>query len=110
MGCPQWQFVAPLARVFAQLNSSPLSERFRAGTSLYHLIISTAAKHGLEPDEPFVSVSMDRTCSMLEVTYWCRTGGQVLDRKLCTEAEAPGEIDRKLTRLWKDSKGEQTAV
>lgn len=90
--------------------SSSRADRFRAGTSLYHLIISTAPKHGLGPQEPFVAVTIEMATEQLELTYWAKTGGPVVEKKLCEEGEAFSEIDRLLDRLRQETKGDLPPV
>jgi hypothetical protein len=54
--------LAPLIDLTRQIASTKYRQSYRAGTSLKEtLLISTAAQHSLEPDDPHISVSIERT-------------------------------------------------
>jgi hypothetical protein len=103
---PQWKFLEPLERFVQGMASSEHADAFRAGQSLYHLMISTALKHGLEGDEPFVSVTVNSDTGLFELTYWRKTGGPVVIERSCDEAMIMQEVDLLLERLWRDTKGD----
>ena len=45
-----------------QIAATPFGQSYRAGTSLREtLLISTAARHHLEPEDPYIAVSVERT-------------------------------------------------
>lgn len=45
-----------------QIAATPYGQSYRAGTSLREtLLISTAARHHLEPEDPYIAVSVERT-------------------------------------------------
>ena len=52
----------PLVDLTQQIAATKYAQSYRAGTSLREtLMISTAAQHRLEPDEPYITVSIERT-------------------------------------------------
>src|SRR5688572_11364809 len=100
----QWTFLAPLADLVRTVAASDLADRFRAGPSLYHLLVSTAPRHRLEPDEPFVSVTIDEA-GVFSLAYWREIGGPILARKRCEAKDVLSELSTLLERLWADTKG-----
>lgn len=101
---PHLRSLEPLVGLVRTVADSDLSDRFRAGQSLLTLMVSTAPKHGLEPDEPFVSVTIDEA-GVFSLEYWREVGGPILARKRCGAQDALSELSTLLERLWADTKG-----
>ena len=100
---PFWERIAPLLRLTRQIVQSDRAKRFRGGTSLWLLMISTAAKHGLQPSDPFVCVSLDDDYRLFKFEYW--NGENTTDCYFCDEADVLATRDRFLERLWNDTRG-----
>lgn len=53
--------MAPLVELTRQIAATPYGQSYRAGTSLREtLLVSTAARHHLEPEDPYIAVSVER--------------------------------------------------
>ena len=98
------EFVAPLLRLVRQFSETETARSFRAGQSLWHLIISTAEQYGLCDDDPFVVVTLVEEGRQFQLEYWLKTGGRPLEKQRCGEAEVRLHLDRMLTRLWDDTR------
>lgn len=98
-------FVMPMLRLVRQLAETEIAQSFRAGQSLWTLSISTAAQHGLGPDEPFVIVFMTAEGQSFQLEYRARIGGEVLEERRCTAAEVRTELERMLALLWANTRG-----
>jgi hypothetical protein len=99
-----WEFLVPVLRLVEQIANTELAKLFRAGQSLYHLMISTARKHGLEDGEPFVAVRLERN-SPMRIEYWDTTGGDILQ----SDIRNPNEdvllmLEPFLVRLWDETR------
>lgn len=101
--------VAPLLRLVRQFSETETARSFRAGQSLWHLMISTAEQYGLRDDEPFVVVTLVDEGRQFQLEYWPNTGGRPLEKHRCSAADVSLHLDRMLTRLWDDSRGCRTA-
>jgi hypothetical protein len=104
---PDWKRLYPILRVVQRLSSSEASKRFRAGQSLWHLIISTAPKHGLEENEPFVVVTLNGDTQQLLIEYWDKTCGSILEKYICNEDDVMSYLHPVLNRLWENTKGQR---
>ena len=96
----------PLLRLARQLADSPIAYSFRAGQSLYDLLISTKGENGLDYTDPFVSVSAHVKSPLFRVDYWYGNKvGDFLKVCLCTEAELEETLWPLLERLRHDTTG-----
>jgi hypothetical protein len=85
-------------------DNAGLSSLFRAGHSLYWLIISTAERHGLELGQPYVAVKLEQDCPV-RIEYWNTMAGDILQSHECAQDEDTLlALEPFLTRLWNDTK------
>ena len=132
---PNLRMLLPLLRLVRQIAAQKYARSFRAGHSTFILMISTAEKHGLKSDEPFVSVFVTEdgryrmeyhavpppgpalpddlrdsvsglTPEQLPPAGACR----VLEEQVCTEEEALATLIPLLKRLWGDTHGKARAA
>jgi hypothetical protein len=107
--------LSPIIGVVRALYASDFAKRFRAGKtfktfrgvkSSEAFIISTAPKHRLENDEPFVVVTLNRDSQFLLIEYRDRViDGRTLGRYMCSERECMSYLHPVLSRLWEDTRG-----
>jgi uncharacterized protein (TIGR02996 family) len=102
---PEWAFVAPLLRLVREVTGSETAKLFRAGQSLWHLMISTAAEHGLKQGDPFVAVTLSEEGRQFDLDYWDTTGGESVSRQSCGEGEILTPLGQMLARLWSSTRG-----
>jgi hypothetical protein len=105
-----WQYLTPLYCLVKQVASSEKAKSFRAGQSLVTLMISTTSYHGLEDNDPFVTVELQRTekdeAALFEVEYW--QGNTFIEKRVCDEENVLSVLDEFLSRLWRDTKSDWT--
>ena len=101
---PNWDFLSPLLRLVRQIVETDTARSFRAGQSLWHLMISTADQHGLKADEPFVVVTLVENGQMFELEYRERIGGRVVENQRCSEPQVLAHLDRMLGTLWANTR------
>lgn len=101
--------VAPLLLdLVSRFGATPRAERFRAGQSLWHLMISTAAQRGLKDHEPFVAVTINDDFQF-QIEYWEGFGKQSDDIAICDATTVLVILDQFLSRLWSDTRGKHIA-
>ncbi len=109
-----WDYVKPLVRLAEQLKQSEYAKYFRAGQSLWHLMISTASQHGLTEDDLYiyVKIKVEKTIKNdlpvyftrgIEVSY--RQDIHAIETITCDEPELMTTIEPLLKRLWNDTRG-----
>jgi hypothetical protein len=103
---PSWQWVTPIKRLVDNMRETEIARNFRAGQSLWHLIISTAEKHGLSEGEPFVVVTLDDDRATIKMEYRRSSEFKVLKQQFCKEEDASKVLQVFLDRLWADTRGE----
>ena len=104
-----WEWLQPLLRVVRKLAASHMAEKFRAGQSLWHLIISTAPKWGLDENEPFIAMTLIGKSPQLKIEYWEKTGGRVLEKHTCGEDDVMPFLQPVLDRLWEGTRGQRAS-
>jgi hypothetical protein len=102
---PRWAFLAPLPRLVREVAGSETAKLFRAGQSLWELMISTAAVHGLKRGDPFVAVTLSEEGRQFELEYWDTTGGEIVARQSCDEGGILTALGPMLARLWSSTRG-----
>jgi hypothetical protein len=102
------EFTTPLLELVRRIAGTRRAERFRAGSSLWHLMISTAEKHGLKEHEPFVGVTTDQDLRY-RIEYYSAFTRRVDAAATCDTADVLGELDRFLARLWAETRGRDEA-
>jgi len=110
---PSGTCLSPLLRLVRQIAASDRARSFRAGQSLWRLIISTAAHHGLSPDDPYVLVTLKPEVQFggpsadrerrLRAVYHDPAHG-VHEEHVCREEKILATLDLLLERLWNDSR------
>jgi uncharacterized protein YjbI with pentapeptide repeats len=100
---PGWLRLMPLLRLVRHIAASEQARCFRAGQSLYHLVISTAPWYGLTDDDPSVVVTLDPK-GRFEISYLDRSG-HTLAKQVCEEDHGVAVIDPILARLWDETRG-----
>jgi hypothetical protein len=109
-----WDYVMPLVRLVEHLKQSEYAKYFRAGQSLWHLMISTASQYGLAEDDLYiyVTIKVEKTIKNnkpvyftdgIEVSY--KQGIQKIERITCDEPELVFTIEPLLKRLWNETRG-----
>ncbi len=98
---PGWEFVAGLRRLVTSALDTDLARSFRAGQSLYRLMVSTATRYGLELGDPFVGVDVRRPEQLFSLTYY-GPDYQIVEERTCEESEVVGALTDLLTRLGND--------
>ena len=73
-------------------------------------MISTAVKHGLEDDEPFIGITLTEDFQEFIIEYWSETCGKVLETQTCKENDVLSCLAPILERLLKDTQGRDAAV
>jgi hypothetical protein len=112
---PHWKYIKPLERLVKQLSRSRHAKYFRAGQGLWHLMISTVEKHGLNSEDFYVFVTLNvdlkrennqvvRTVKNMQVIY--KQGPNEIESQTCDEKEIMTTIEPFLQRLWNETKGE----
>jgi hypothetical protein len=105
---PVNQGFLPVFELAKMIVASELAKLFRAGTSLYSLLISTAEKHGLRDGEPFVAIDAWRNKSPRILYY--RGQVKVTESDPCETIEVLFEsLQPFLERLWSETKGKDHA-
>ena len=104
---PNWQRVVPLLELEKDIMASQHGTRFRGGTSVDALIVSTAPHHGLQPGEPWIRVaySGDHGIGQFEAGYWNGAGDVPLDQRICDAASLRQTVEDLMDRLWHDTRG-----
>jgi hypothetical protein len=98
----------PVLDLVKRISVSEQAKLFRAGTSLYSLLISTAEKHGLEEDDPFVAVDVQRNRNP-KIEYW-QNHNKVIESQLCESADILfSTLQSFLDRLWNETRGKRDA-
>lgn len=109
-----WDYVKPLVRLVEQLKQSEHAKYFRAGQSLWHLMISTASQHGLTEDDLYIYVTIKVEKTIENGKPVCFTRGIEVSYKqdihtieiiTCDERELMTTIEPLLKRLWNDTRG-----
>jgi len=96
----------PLLRLVQQLADSPYANDFRAGQSLYSLLISTKSENGLEATDPYIFVNADANSELVRLEYWrCEERDGLAESHNCNEAELLDNLKPLLARLWNETKG-----
>jgi hypothetical protein len=93
-------WVSHQLRLVRHLAESEYAMSFRAGTSLWFLLISTSIRHGLKRDAPYISVITCDRGTRFSLEY-C-SGGVAEQHQICDEAEVLLHLKPILTRLWND--------
>ena len=97
--------LSPLLQLVRQFSIRDSARMFRAGQSLWHLIISTSEKYGLRDDEPSVLVTLVEKGRTFQLEYHRKPGGRPLEKLRCSETDVIQQLDRLLARLWDDTRG-----
>lgn len=109
-----WDHVMPLVRLVEQLKQREYAKYFRAGQSLWHLMISTASQHGLSEDDLYiyVTIKVEKTIKNdkpvyftngIEVSY--KRDIHAIETITCNERELMTTIEPLLKRLWNETRG-----
>jgi hypothetical protein len=101
---PHWKWLMPLLTLVERIAESEYAGLFRGGQSIYHLIISTKEHHGLETDDHFVAVYMEKNRPMW-IEY--SIGYEVVACQTCDSGcDVWAVLETFLARLWYETKGE----
>ena len=105
---PVNQGFLPVFGVAKKIAMSELAKLFRAGTSLYSLLISTAEEHGLRDSEPFVAIDAWRNRNPRILYYHGQV--KVTESDPCESTDILFEcLQPFLERLWSETRGENHA-
>jgi hypothetical protein len=96
----------PVLELARKISKSEQAKLFRAGMSLYSLLISTAEKHGLTDKEPFVSVFIERNASP-NIGYWSNET-KITEKPLNPEDDWLFVLQPFLDRLWNETRGKES--
>jgi hypothetical protein len=103
---PVNQGLLPVFKLAKRISTSEQAKLFRAGTSLYSLLISTAEKHGLKDGEPFIAIDTWRSRSP-KVEYW-QGNNRVAESALCDSADSLAmALQPFLERLWSETRDKE---
>jgi len=94
-----WEFLESMHELTEIMVKGENARLFRAGQSLYYLLISTAEKHGLESDEPFVSVQLEKNKLWL-IQYYESLGKSTQSQTCSNNNEVLDVLQIFLDRLW----------
>ncbi len=103
----------PLLHLVQQLAASEYAPYFRAGQSVWSLVISTAARNGLRFDEPYVRVALLRLDipDTWQVGYYRGAlADDLLDSRSCSTESLLPIVTVFLQRLWQETRGEKLPV
>ena len=105
---PVNQGFLPVFGLTKKIAKSELAKLFRAGTSLFPLLISTAEKHGLGDSEPYVAIDVWRNKNTRILYY--RGQVKVTESDPCESTDVLFErLQPFLERLWNVTKGKNHA-
>jgi hypothetical protein len=105
---PVNQGFLPVFGLTKKIAKSELAKLFRAGTSLFPLLISTAEKHGLGDSEPYVAIDVWRNKNTRILYY--RGQVKVTESDPCESTDVLFErLQPFLERLWNETKGKNHA-
>lgn len=95
-----WKFLESMRKLVQGFAKSEQAQLFRAGQSIYHLLISTAEKHGLEANEPFVWVQLEKNQSWL--IHYCegRLNAPVESQTCDSDDKVADSLQPFLDKLW----------
>jgi hypothetical protein len=99
------EWVFPVFDLVQKIENTEQANLFRAGTSLYSLLISTAEKHGMKDKEPFVSVFIERNIKP-SISYW-NDETKVIEQPLNPEDDWLFILQPFLDRLWNETRGKK---
>jgi hypothetical protein len=104
---PYLEYLRPIHELVERLAASGYADRFRAGQSLYSLMISTAPYHGLNPDDPYVFVGTVGYHSDLFRVEYCSGELQddLVEERCCKADELWPNVTALIERLWDDTQG-----
>ncbi len=104
-----WAWLEPMLHLVRKIAGTEQAWMFRAGRSIYYLMISTAAQHGLKEDEPFVRVMMEAQ-PPVQILYW-DVGKNGFDwHTLEPGEELYAALMPFLDRLWNETRGKKTGA
>jgi hypothetical protein len=110
---PNAENFLPLLNLVQQLAASEYAQSFRAGQSVWDLVISTAAQNGLRVDEPYVKVTLSgwNIPDVWEVRYYCgRETRDLLESRSCSTKDLFPVVSVFLQRLWRETRGGELPV
>jgi hypothetical protein len=97
----------PVLDLVKVLSTSSQAKLFRAGASLYFLMISTNEKHGLEQGDAYIGVSLENDDSF-DVYYFAATA-QEAETFHSNKDEIMPTLQPLLNRLWTETRGKKNA-
>ena len=99
------EWILPVFYIVQKLAVSEYAKLYRAGTSLYSLMISTVEKHGLKEEDPFICVHIERN---IKPRVYYRRGPSVIDGPECNSVdEFVDALLPLLDRLWDETRGQK---
>lgn len=101
------EWIFPVFDLVKKKANTEQAKLFRAGTTLYSLMISTAEKHGLQDGEPFALVFTERNIKP-SVSYWSGDT-KVIEKTLNPEDDWLFVLQPLLDRLWNETRGKKNA-
>jgi hypothetical protein len=116
---PYWKQFIPVYDMVKKLAKSEQAKLFRAGTSMYVLLISTTEQHLLESKDRFVSVNgydpsgivieykqMGLDAQYTETTFFIDIGVYTIENRICApDDNLVSAIQPFLDRLWNNTRG-----
>ncbi len=96
-----WEHLPTLHLAVSEIARSPRAAYYRAGQSLWFLVISVKAGHGLEDGDPHVGVHREGGRWLVE--YY--DGYQLAAKLPCDDTRLRETIETMMDRLWRETRG-----
>lgn len=90
-----WEWVRPITELITDLRQRDYDRLFRAGQSVWILMLSRSREHGLRPEQHFVAINPQRNGGMV-VEYYTPEGKEAME---IGRIEFCQELHHLLTRL-----------
>src|SRR5687768_16387718 len=94
--------LSPMVDLVREIAQSDRALFFRAGTSMWHLNISTSKQHGMKPREAFISVKLIEN-NNISITYWYK-GHREHEEYIVPDSEVLSQLAPLLRRFWADTR------
>jgi len=99
----EWVGLIPVFELVRQISATERAKFFRAGHSMFELIISTEAQRGLVPRDHFIKIPPDFKGLQFVLEYW--GNGEIIEQQTCPSNDLFSVLQPIMDHLWNNTRG-----